>query len=500
MHHFFTIRLIVSTILLLSGVIPITAATAEVKDPERYKQELLVIEKRLDAKLKALDEKLERLEKLKSMGESAGAVAASAEPDPGSEIVLDKPDTVKAEEIAPVRQAAESKSELGSGLKPADKDTKAGLSDGFANVSYGKNGFEFRTENNKFSLAVQNRAQIRYSDPFDSDPRSIADLEREDSSFRIRRARTRLRGHAYWPWLKYYLQYDWSQPVLRDLTLTIDKYQWAKVWFGRGKVIYNDERVTSSANQQFVNRSIVNDIFTVDRQQGVQLFGNVFPGTWHDISYSAGVFSGLGVGEGSNDDKHMMYSGRLQWNALGGEMPFSQSDIEFHEQPALNFAFAAATNRSRCTAFQTDSRSCRDLPGFAPGQDGQYRINQMMEEIRFKWQGFSVQHELHWKEIVDTFKGQGDPTRKTNLMGGLIQAGYFPHHIFPVIPRNLEFAGRYAFVDPNMHVKNDQQKEISGVVTYFFNGHANKVNFQVSHLIVQNQSDQRFWLQWDLTF
>lgn len=496
MHHFFTTRLIVSAILLFSGMIPITSAAAEVKDPERYKQELLAIEKRLDAKLKELDEKLERLEKLKSMEEPSGTVAASAGPDSGSEVFPDKPNTVKAEEITPFKHVAESNVVP----EPDDKKAKTGLPDGFANVSYGKNGFEFRTENNRFSLAIQNRAQIRYSDPFDSDPRSIEDLERDDSSFRIRRARTRLRGHAYWPWLKYYLQYDWSQPVLRDLTLTIDKYQWAKVWFGRGKVIYNDERVTSSANQQFVNRSIVNDIFTVDRQQGVQLFGNVFPGTWHDISYSAGIFSGLGVGEGSNDDKHMMYSGRLQWNALGGEMPFSQSDIEFHEQPALNFAFAAATNRSRCTAFQTDSRSCRDLPGFAPGQDGQYRINQMMEEVRFKWQGFSVLHELHWKEIIDTFKSQGDPVRKTNLMGGLIQAGYFPHHIFPAIPRNLEFAGRYAFVDPNTQVKNDQQKEISGVVTYFFNGHANKINFQVSHLIVQNQSDQRFWLQWDLTF
>lgn len=498
--HFFTTRLIVSTLLVPLGVLPVAFAVAETRDPERYKQELLAIEKRLDAKLKELDEKLERLEKLKSMGESAGTGVATAGPDPGFMVVLDKPDTVKTEEIAPVGQVAESKSELGSELKSADKDAKPGLPDRFVNVSYGKNGFEFRTENNKFSLAIQNRAQIRYSDPFDSDPRSIADLERDDSSFRIRRARTRLRGHAYWPWLKYYLQYDWSQPVLRDLTLTIDKYQWAKVWFGRGKVIYNDERVTSSANQQFVNRSIVNDIFTVDRQQGVQIFGNLFPGTWHDVSYSAGIFSGLGVGEGSNDDKHMMYSGRLQWNALGGEMPFSQSDIEFLEQPALNFAFAAATNRSRCTAFQTDSRSCRDLPGFAPGEDGQYRINQMMEEVRFKWQGFSVQHELHWKEIIDTFKGQGDPARKTNLMGSLVQAGYFPHHIFPVIPRNLEFAGRYAFVDPNTHEKNDLQKEISGVVTYFFNGHANKVNFQISHLIVQNQSDQRFWLQWDLTF
>ena len=64
MHHFFTAWLMVSAILLLSGVIPITSAAAEVKDPERYKQELLAIEERLDAKLKELDEKLELCESL----------------------------------------------------------------------------------------------------------------------------------------------------------------------------------------------------------------------------------------------------------------------------------------------------------------------------------------------------------------------------------------------------------------------------------------------------
>ncbi|HBA67605.1 MAG TPA: hypothetical protein DCZ48_15810, partial [Methylococcaceae bacterium] len=185
---------------------------------------------------------------------------------------------------------------------------------------------------------------------------------------------------------------------------------------------------------------------------------------------------------------------------------FSQSDLEFHENPALNFAFAAATNQSRCTAFETDNRSCRALPGFSIGKDGQYRINQMMEEVRFKWQGLSIQHEMHWKEVIDTLRAKGAGGRETNLMGGLIQAGYFPHYLLAIIPKNLEFAGRYAFVDPNVDVDNDRQQEFSGVMTYFFNGHNNKVNFQVSHLIVEEpghgirQSDRRFWLQWDLSF
>lgn len=32
-----------------------------------------------------------------------------------------------------------------------------------ATTSYGKNGFEFRTDNDKFSLAIQNRLQARYA-------------------------------------------------------------------------------------------------------------------------------------------------------------------------------------------------------------------------------------------------------------------------------------------------------------------------------------------------
>jgi len=463
-----------------------TAFSAEPQNPEQYKEELLAIEKRLDAKLKLLDEKLNRLEVLENKSSVVTAEPAIAIPAP----VAAKP-PVPAQTME-TREAAKM---------PSKKQ------DGFpVSASYGKNGFEVKTDDGKFALAIQNRIQVRYANPFDSDPRSISQLERDQSSFMIRRARTKLKGHAYWPWLKYYLQYDWSQPVLRDLNLSLDKFNWAKLWVGRGKVVYNDERVTSSGNQQFVNRSIVNDIFTVDRQKGVQVLGNLFPGTWYDMSYAAGVFSGLGVGERNNDDDNMMYAGRLQWNALGGEMPFSQSDIEFHQKPALNFAFAAATNQSKCTAFETDSDSCRNLRGFDEGEDGQYKINQMMEEVRFKWQGLSIQHEMHWKEIEDTLKAGSDSSRETNLRGGLIQAGYFPHYLFAIVPKNLEFAGRYAFVDPDTGVDNDLQQEVSGVMTYFFSGHSNKVNFQVSHLIIEDpilsmsQSEQRFWLQWDLSF
>ena len=153
--------------------------------------------------------------------------------------------------------------------------------------------------------------------PFDGDPRTLSDLERDQSSFMVRRARTKMRGHAYHSWLKYYLQYDWSDPILRDFNLSVDKYKWASLDVGRQKVVYNDERKTSSGNQQFVNRSIVNDIFTVDRQQGVQLYGNLFPDTLGDFTYYLGVFTGLGVGERNNDDDNLMYNVRLAMECTG---------------------------------------------------------------------------------------------------------------------------------------------------------------------------------------
>lgn len=373
-------------------------------------------------------------------------------------------------------------------------------------TQYTPEGFEISSADQRFSLSVQNRLQFRFASPFDSDPRSLADLQRQQSTFMIRRARTKLKGHAYWDWLKYAMQYDWRDPILRDLNLTIDKYPWAKLWLGRGKVLFNDERVTSSGKQQFVNRSIVNDIFTVDRQEGIQLSGHLFPGTWHDLNYAVGVFTGLGVGERQNDDHELMYSGRLQWNVMGGALAFSQSDLEFHPAPTLNLAIAAATNNSRCTAFATSAESCQQVPGFQAGESGQYRVHQMMEEIRFKWQGFSINHELHWKQIRDQLQPNNNPSALTDMLGGFLQLGYFPHMVWPLLPTQLELAARYGFVDPNLSQNSDLQQEFSGVLNYFFNGHNNKISMQLSHLMIQDpeisrqQAAWRFWLQWDFSF
>ena len=83
------------------------------------------------------------------------------------------------------------------------------------------------------------------------------------------------------------------------------------------------------------------------------MFGHLFKGTRADSWYYGGVFTGTGRGGGNNDDGQMMWAGRYQWNFLGRDLPFAQSDVEYHDEPAASVAFAAATNRSPFTRFSS---------------------------------------------------------------------------------------------------------------------------------------------------
>lgn len=385
-------------------------------------------------------------------------------------------------------------------------------------VGYRDHALRFESRDGNFAAMLQHRVQLRYAYPFDDDPRSFDDLAADESSFMIRRARLKLEGHAFRPWLAWYFQYDWAQPVLRDFSIEVKRFPWLRLLVGRRKVYFNDERLASSGKQQFVNRSIVNDLFTVDRQQGIQVFGRLFADTPADLTYYAGVFTGRGVGVRLNDDLRMMYTARLQWNVLGGEMEFSQSDVELHARPVLNLAVAAATNVSGCTAFETDARSCRALDTLrsdgmpfadpaVPGEtrSGQFRADQLVAEGRFKWRGFYVKHELHLKRVRERAIAPGEPGRSTVLRGHLTQLGWLPHGLIAAVPAPLEVAARFALVDPARSVDSDWLTESSGVVNWFFAEHANKLSVEVGWLTVDardasSRGRTRVRVQWDVSF
>lgn len=390
-------------------------------------------------------------------------------------------------------------------------------------AGWGKKGFTLETVDGKWKTAIQFRFQGRLTHPDSGDEDSVEDFsDNDETTFELRRVRLKVGGHGYQPWLKYYFEVDWqptrssgtsgSDTRLIDWRIMIEKYKWLQLRVGQWKINYNRERVDSSGKQQFVERSIVNTVFTIDRQVGVMAYGRLAPGTMADSWYYAGVFTGSGRGE-RNDDTNMMYMGRYQWNFLGRDLKFSQSDIKYHEKPAGSIAFGGYTTIGKCTRWS--SSGCGSLSGFTSdgsAVDGQFRVDGMVGEFALKWRGLSIQNEYHWKQIKDA--GQpGVAPSKTNLQGSYAQIGYFPHYAIPIIPKPLEVAFRYAFVDPNQHADNDNLEEFTGSINWFFAGHRNKLTVDYSHLTLETTrddfgiptsprdvSEDRVRLQWDISF
>jgi hypothetical protein len=347
-------------------------------------------------------------------------------------------------------------------------------------------------------MQMQARLQFRYAAPFDTDPLTFDDFgETKQQVFKINRARLKIGGHAFEPWLKYYWEYELASSSLLDFRLTVAKHSRANIKAGQWKAHYNRERVISSGKLQMVDRSLINRPFTIDRQQGVSIFGRLKGKSSVDFNYWISVFTGMGRGARENDDGHLMYMARIQWNFLGRELAFSSSDISFHDEGAGVLALAAVTNRSPYTRFSTEGGG--QLEGYESGDPGQYRVNQWMEESAYKFRGFSWQQEFHWKQIND---------RKNNvittLIGNYVEFGYFFHNLRDWVPEPLELAFRHALYIPDVNSNGNMKQEFSFDANWFFNGHLNKLTAEISYFhfayaVVGKQDGFRFRLQWDIS-
>ena len=405
-----------------------------------------------------------------------------------------------------------------STLSLTDKKVSENSSEGnYIKAKYSYPGFKLETADGLFSTKLVWRAQLRYTYANRSDPRSLsAFTTREDrSNFELRRIRMKIGGHGYKKWIKYYFEID-LQPTrsvdepsndadvrVLDWRITVQPIDEIGFRVGQWKVNYNRERVDSSGRQTFVERSIVNRVFTIDRQIGAMLLGRLFKETPADLRYYAGMFNGEGRGV-NNASSDLMYMGRLQWNFMGQDMRWRQSDVSYHEQAAGNIAFAVATNNGQCTRWS--SSGCGSLPGFSipPGLIPQFKVDQWVQEFAFKYRGLAIQQEYHQKDVEDKSTGL---TYKYE--GMYAQIGYFFHGLISAIPENFELAFRYAFVNAPDVINigtDDDREEFTVGMNYFFAGHNNKVTLDYSYLTLddqsagQNLSDNRIRLQWDISF
>jgi len=364
---------------------------------------------------------------------------------------------------------------------------------------YTDKGFQFTDPQNRFQLQIGGRLQFRFATPNDQDPITYDDFFPEEKTvFKINRARLKVGGFTFKPWLKYYFEYELSANRLLDFRVMIERWPWMSFKMGQWKTEYTRERVISSGKQQMMERSIINRPFTLDRQQGISMYGRLRASQAADFNYNLSILTGSGINARENDDSHLLYTARVQWNPFGEPVPMIGSDLDYHEKLIASIALAGATNTTRYTRFSSSGGGYL-IPTTEVGLPGQYHISQGLLETTLMYRSFSWQSELHLKNIRDRVN-----QTSRQLRGGFWQAGYILNHQIKNEWPLLEVAFRYAIFSPE--IPNFAKEEASLALNCFFNGHLNKLTTDVSFFEYEEEETNmeaqswRFRIQYEVSF
>ena len=323
-------------------------------------------------------------------------------------------------------------------------------------------GFFFHTP--RFELKISTRTQFRYTYTM-ADPNSLTD---DNGYFNLPRTRLRLDGYAYYTWLKYKVQYDFTgqddagaspprkSPDLRDLYFDLARNPRATVRLGQFKAPLGIQEMTSSGEQEFVDRSIASERFAPSRQEGAMLWGTTFG---KKFGYDSGAFNGNGRNHNANDNTGYMYVARIHFDP-NGEYKLSESAVDNPDKPNWTIGAAYMLNTTEQSLLKTAEHLKQTTgEGF----------------VGFKYKRLFVLAD-YYKRTQE--QAAGAPNIDSN--GSIGQVGVF------LVPRKIEVALRYSSVDPNKDASNDKQTEKRVGFGYFFSKH--ELKFQSDYGQVKDEA------------
>jgi hypothetical protein len=309
----------------------------------------------------------------------------------------------------------------------------------------------------KAEINLSNRLQVRYTadmfDDIENPPDPLPTALEDKSSFRIRRFKTKFDGWIYSKDLTFELQLNWpdSTNVLEDANLDYDFTAGKKLFrlkAGQFKAPFSQQQLTSSGNQQLVDRSILDAFYVPARQIGVQVWGQFGSQAVPDfVDWRVGAFNGNGRTVSANDNDTLEYVARVMvspWGSVG----YSESNLEGYD---LRLSFAGEFN-SNDTIVQpaTGARTGSDVETFGAGV-----VLKAFKSLFLYGQFYSGESE--------------NPAGvETERDGWLIQGGW-------LLTPKWEIAGRWAQIDPNTDTDNNDQTEWRAGVSWYMNKHNWKI-------------------------
>ncbi len=309
-----------------------------------------------------------------------------------------------------------------------------------AMISFDK-GLGFHSPDSSFGLNLRFRIQNRLGFSGLSGDEPV--IDKVDA--RIRRLRLRIDGYTRNDRLTYYLQLsfsrsdqDWDNSgipnIIRDAMVYYSFSDNFYVGFGQGKLPGNRQRINSSGQLQFADRSDVNAMFNIDRDFGAMgYYSNNISGFHYNLK------TAISSGEGRNalaSDNGLAYTARIELMPMGmfmGDGNFSEGDLEREPSPKLSIAGGYSFNHK---AIRDQGQRGRPL---YEARD----IKTLYFDALLKYRGWAAYAEYMDRRTDDpvTVSTDGEFSAVRTGHGVNMQVSY-------IFPNNIELAGRYTYVDP----------------------------------------------------
>ena len=359
---------------------------------------------------------------------------------------------------------------------------------------------------------------FRFQSLFNSE-RLLEDGSDWESNFLVRRARLKFDGWAVNPNLVYKVElalsnrdlksssdYEETSEAPKIILDAVVKWKFHKnfsLWVGQTKLPGNRERVVSSQKLQFVDRSIVNGMFTVDREMGAQLRGKFKSG-----NMVIKPIASLSFGEGRNTTINNIggshFVGRVELLPLGeftSKGDYFEGDLK--RENSAKIAFGASYSYNHGSGKQkTTGKFLVDI-------DDNYLENNVetfFVDMIFKYQGFSVMAEYADKRVVDNPLGNVDFDIRNSLVDANGRSYYTGQgintQISYLLKNNIEIAARYSKILPDSEVSFTGVKEYTLGMSKYVVGHNLKVQADVSLIdeVGATNNTLRYRLQTEFAF
>ena len=373
-------------------------------------------------------------------------------------------------------------------------------------------GLQVSAQDSSFYMKIGLRFQTLYLAEWDIQDGGLSAVDNSSSRIFIRRSRLKFDGWAHSPKLKYKLELSLSNRdngggnsstfsnaanIILDASVTWNFYNGFSLWAGQGKMPGNRERIISSGNLQFVDRSRLNSRYTLDRDVGIMLHHKHNLGGDFILKETLSLVSGEGKNITAANAGGHAYTFKVEawpFGSFQSKGDYVGSAVKRESTPKLAVAVAYDINKNAGRERGQKGSFIVDDNGNPFGKD----LNSLFIDMMFKYQGYSIMAEYAHRVAAGD-----DPNVYSDediIVGTYYTGSGINLSMGYMTKSNWELAMRYTSIDPDEAVANDEVQYTFGL-SKFIVGHKLKVQTDATYRAIDGRDDDFFYrMQMDIHF